>query len=137
MGQLYTENLKNESSYMRTDLNRLIAQYYSSTASKAEMYVRYWTRDVLYRRAFESSCGTEGRQISLNHKALRESVIEKIFPKADIPRAPVGSSRLPGMVGGHVLNILNDDISSNKARMKILHSRVMEESSSPCELDLG
>ena len=73
----------------------------------------------------------------LHHKHARDGLLEYMFPKADIPRAPFGPLQVPNILKGYFLGIMNEDISKNKQSTEALHMKLMLTRSSSFELDLG
>ena len=76
-------------------------------------YVKYWELGVLFRRSLENT--TDGRQKWLPLKGIRDAVIEKRFPRRELPRAPIGSlAALQSLFRGHILMTVNQLIKERK-----------------------
>lgn len=131
------EHFNQPDTHTHTDLKNMIMEYNAENAPTNHIYIRYWTRDVLYRRALTNSSDTTKKQTWLQHKAIRDSVLDQMFPRTEVPRVPAGSSRIPNAVKGYVLDVLNKKISEEKKSSENLQTKMMLKSSSSFELDLG
>ena len=90
----------------------------------------YWVLDISYRRSLDKLELDKQRWVSFKNR--RDEFLNGKFPKADMPRAPIGSERIPNILRGQMVQIENELIKEKQkiliSSIKIVFDKLDEES---------